>query len=214
MTRLWAREAAQTMHVLNILRQHCPARGSAMRYRCANWRAVVTLGGTLGLRLRIRRCENPECERHHRAYRPEPEGSLVLPQHEFGLDVLVLMGALRDQEHRSVPEIHAAPLQRGVAICVHSVTNCATAGRTHHCDSGQVHRQEPFMSPARKAKTGTRFLGLPAHWTPEQALAVFEILELLRDALCAAYGPEIQQAFRDDLMLEQGSLPLGPGEPF
>jgi hypothetical protein len=46
------------------------------------------------------------------------------------------------------------------------------------------------------------------------ALAVFEILELLRDALCAAYGPEIQQAFRDDLMLEQGSLPLGPGEPF
>ena len=70
------------------------------------------------------------------------------------------------------------------------------------------------MSPAHKARAGVRFVELPAHWTPEQALAVFEILDLLRDELCAAYGPEIQQAFRDDLMPEQGSLPLDPDEPF
>lgn len=123
MTRLSAREAPQTVQVLNTLRQDCPACGGVMRYRYENWRAVVTLGGTLGLRLRIRRCENPQCERYHRAYRPEPEGALVLPQHEFGLDVLALVGALRYQEHRSVPEIHAALLQRGVAICERSVTN-------------------------------------------------------------------------------------------
>jgi rRNA maturation protein Nop10 len=123
MTRLSAREAPQTVQVLNTLRQDCPACGGVMRYRYENWRAVVTLGGTLGLRLRIRRCENPQCERYHRAYRPEPEGSLVLPQHEFGLDVLALVGALRYQEHRSVPEIHAALLQRDVAICERSVTN-------------------------------------------------------------------------------------------
>jgi hypothetical protein len=94
-----------------------------MRYRYENWRAVVTLRGMQGLRLRIRRCENPACERYHRAYRPEAEGALVLPQHEFGLDVLALVGALRYQEHRSVPEIHAVLLQRGVAICERSVTN-------------------------------------------------------------------------------------------
>jgi hypothetical protein len=70
------------------------------------------------------------------------------------------------------------------------------------------------MSPAHKAKAGARLVELPAHWTPEQALAVFEILELLRDEICAAYGPEIQQAFRDDLIPEQGSLPLDPDEPF
>jgi hypothetical protein len=94
-----------------------------MRYRYENWHAVVTLRGMQGLRLRIRRCENPACERYHRAYRPEAEGALVLPQHEFGLDVLALVGALRYQEHRSVPEIHAVLLQRGVAICERSVTN-------------------------------------------------------------------------------------------
>lgn len=70
------------------------------------------------------------------------------------------------------------------------------------------------MSSAHKARAGVRFVELPAHWTPEQALAVFEILDLLRDELCAAYGAEIQQAFRDDLMPEQGSLPLDPDEPF
>jgi hypothetical protein len=70
------------------------------------------------------------------------------------------------------------------------------------------------MSPGHEVKAGARFVELPAHWTPEQALAVFEILDLLRDELCAAYGPEIQQAFRDDLMPEQGSLPLDPDEPF
>lgn len=70
------------------------------------------------------------------------------------------------------------------------------------------------MNPSRRTRTGSRLVELPAHWTPEQALAIFEILDLLRDELWAAYGPEIQQAFRDDLMPEQASLPLDPDEPF
>jgi hypothetical protein len=57
-------------------------------------------------------------------------------------------------------------------------------------------------------------LKLPTYWTPEQALAVFEFLEMLRDELCAAYGVEIQRAFRDDLMPEQDLLPFDPDEPF
>lgn len=65
-------------------------------------------------------------------------------------------------------------------------------------------------SNTRAAQT----LKLPAYWTPEQALAVFEFLEMLRDELRAAYGVEIQRAFRDDLMPEQGSLLLDPEEPF
>jgi hypothetical protein len=36
----------------------------------------------------------------------EAEGKWALPQHEFGLDVMALAGALRYLEHRSVPEIH------------------------------------------------------------------------------------------------------------
>jgi hypothetical protein len=41
-----------------------------------------------------------------RPYRPEAEGRLALPKHEFGLDVIALIGTLRYQEHQSVPEIH------------------------------------------------------------------------------------------------------------
>lgn len=37
--------------------------------------------------------------------------------------MLALVGALRYQEHRSVPEIHTALVTRGVAICERSVTN-------------------------------------------------------------------------------------------
>ncbi|WP_157271507.1 hypothetical protein [Azohydromonas aeria] len=59
-----------------------------------------------------------------------------------------------------------------------------------------------------------RWIELPAHWTPEQVLAVFEAVDLLRDHLWAAYGPEIQRALRDDRMTQQCPLPLGPDEPF
>lgn len=43
---------------------------------------------------------------------------------------------------------------------------------------------------------------IPAAWTPEQALAVLELLNDLRDALCAIHGDRIQ----DMLQQEQGFL--------
>jgi hypothetical protein len=48
---------------------------------------------------------------------------LALPQGEFGLDVIALVGALRHTEHRSVPEIHRELLGRGVAVAERTVTN-------------------------------------------------------------------------------------------
>jgi hypothetical protein len=61
--------------------------------------------------------------RFHVPYRPEAECALALPQHEFGLDVIALVGRLRHRDHRSVPEIHAALRERGVDIAERSVTN-------------------------------------------------------------------------------------------
>jgi len=55
--------------------------------------------------------------------RPEAEGRIVLPEHEFGLDLIALVGALRYTQHRSIPEIHRALIDRGVDICPRSVTN-------------------------------------------------------------------------------------------
>jgi hypothetical protein len=83
----------------------------------------VTLDGLVQLRLQVRSCRTPGCPRHRACLRPEQEGHFALPQHEFGLDVVALVGVLRHAEHRSVPEIHVELVRRGVPICVRSVGN-------------------------------------------------------------------------------------------
>ena len=123
MARTLARLRPDQERVLVPERRVCPACDGFMRVRYENRRTLVTLSGALRLRLKIRRCERDGCTRHHRPYRPEAEGAIALPQHEFGLDVMALVGALRHREHRSVPEIHVALRKRGVAICERSVTN-------------------------------------------------------------------------------------------
>ena len=40
-------------------------------------------------------------------------------------------------------------------------------------------------------------LEIPATWTPEQALAVFELLDDLRDKVWTLYGLQIQDVLRD-----------------
>jgi hypothetical protein len=88
-----------------------------------NRRRVVTLHGAVGLVLDIRRCPNRACGRYRQPYRPEAEGRYALPQHELGLDVIALVGALRYREHRSVPEIHRHLVDRGLAVAERTVTN-------------------------------------------------------------------------------------------
>jgi hypothetical protein len=123
MARRSARRRPERERVLAPVRQDCPGCGGHMRLRYENRRTLVTLSGAIRLRLRIRRCETPDCPRFHRPYRPEAEGALALPQHEFGLDVIALVGLLRHRDHRSVPEIHAALRGRGLDIAERSVTN-------------------------------------------------------------------------------------------
>src|ERR687886_731674 len=116
MARRQARPRPEQERTLVGTRRECPACGKPMRIRYENRRTVVTLNGPVRLRLKIRRCESPACAYRHRAHRPEAEGAIALPQHEFALDVIALVGALRHREHRSVPEIHRALRERGVEI--------------------------------------------------------------------------------------------------
>jgi hypothetical protein len=88
-----------------------------------NSRRIRTLKGVVQLRLKVRRCATSECERFGLPYRPEVEGKWVLPQHEFGLDVIAYVGALRYQEHRSVPQMHMILQQRGISISQRTVTH-------------------------------------------------------------------------------------------
>jgi hypothetical protein len=101
----------------------CPACGRTLWAANKPQRTVVTLDGLVRLRLQVRGCRNPECPRRRLCLRPEQEGRFALPQHEFGLDVVALVGVLRHAQHRSVPEIHAELVRRGVPICMRSVGN-------------------------------------------------------------------------------------------
>jgi hypothetical protein len=110
-------------HDLSPRRTNCPHCGKHMRADYTNRRTITTLAGVTRLNLTIRRCRNAECAAHKRPYRPEAEGRFALPHHEFGLDVVALVGRLRYAEHRSVPEIRAHLVGRGVAISERTVTN-------------------------------------------------------------------------------------------
>jgi hypothetical protein len=108
---------------LPTLTRICPACGGPLWAAYKTQRSVTTLRGTVRLRLQVRRCRQAHCPRHHIPLRPEQEGRLALPEHEFGLDVMALVGTLRHAQHRSLPEIHAELSHRGVPICLRSVGN-------------------------------------------------------------------------------------------
>ena len=123
MARKAARPAPRLTEHLTPLTQDCPACGHRLWADYRNRRTVATLDGLVRLTLDIRRCHRPGCPRHLQPYRPEAEGHYALPQHEFGLDVVALVGTLRYAEHRSVPEIHQHLTARGLAIAERTVTN-------------------------------------------------------------------------------------------
>src|ERR687886_2579176 len=85
-------------------------------------RTITTLDDVCRLTLRVRRCPNPTCPRYRLPVRPEEEGAWALPNGEFGLDIIALIGALRYREHRSVPEIHRMLGERRLAIAQRTVT--------------------------------------------------------------------------------------------
>jgi hypothetical protein len=102
---------------------HCPECHHRLWTHYTNYRTITTLGGVTRFTLPIRRCPNPTCPRFQLPYRPEAEAHFALPHHEFGLDVLGLVGRLRYAEHRSVPEIHQELTRWGVTLAVRTVTN-------------------------------------------------------------------------------------------
>ncbi len=123
MTRNQPRPKALSELRLEPLEDRCGACGEKSWVAYHSPRTVATLSGLVRLRLVVRRCVNRDCEIYHEPRRPEQEGAFALPQGEFGLDVIALVGALRHAEHRSVPEIHRELRGRGVAVSERTVTN-------------------------------------------------------------------------------------------
>jgi hypothetical protein len=123
MARPTPRPAPTATQTLKPFIRHCPTCGETMWAAYHNYRTITTLAAVLRLTLPIRRCINAACPPFQRPYRPEAEGRLALPQHEFGLDVLALAGTLRYAQHRSLPEIHQELVCRHLAIAPRTVLN-------------------------------------------------------------------------------------------
>src|ERR1700688_19860 len=123
MPRTRARPRPTHAQTLKPVTSHCPECGQRLEFDYANYRTVTTLDAVTRLTLQIRRCPQARCARYHQPYRPEAEPHFALPHHEFGLDVIALVGRLRHAEHRSVPEIHRELTRRGVAVAERSVLN-------------------------------------------------------------------------------------------
>jgi hypothetical protein len=123
MARKTQRPKAMAEKTIAPVASVCPGCGQATTIDYYNQRRLTTLQGVFSFRLQIRRCHNFSCSLYRLPYRPEAEGRLALPYHEFGLDVLALTGALRYVEHRSVPEIHQDLTRRGVALSQRTVSN-------------------------------------------------------------------------------------------
>ena len=52
---------------------------------------------------------------------------------------------------------------------------------------------------------------VPDDWTPEQALAVFELLDDLREVICARCLPDMQRVLREER--RQHELPFNERDP-
>ena len=123
MARMTARPAPTAEQTLLPVATTCPACGQPLHNAYFNHRTITFLDSVTRFHLQVRRCHQADCDRRRLPYRPEAEGRLALPHHEFGLDVLAHVGNLRYGQHRSTTEIHAALAARGLALAPRTVTN-------------------------------------------------------------------------------------------
>ena len=70
------------------------------------------------------------------------------------------------------------------------------------------------MSTRSPSSPSATPLVVPKHWTPEQALAVAECLQAMREALWLVYGPQMQQAWCEQLMPTGTPPEFDPDAPF
>ena len=151
MARITPRPKATRHQTLSTLQTACPCCAHRMWFAYEDHRKVTTLAEVIQVTLQVRRCVNPSCERYHVAYRPEAEGGLALPHHEFGLEVIAWIGERRYREHRSVPEIHRQLQAQGVAIAERTVEHLLARydELVSIAVADQPRRQEIFTAQGR-----------------------------------------------------------------
>jgi hypothetical protein len=72
------------------------------------------------------------------------------------------------------------------------------------------------MTKSDQSTPRTIPLQIPTYWTPEQAFAVFELIDELRDAIWRCYDLQLQEEYRDQLRHHNADYdPIDPDDlPF
>lgn len=173
MARKQARPNATHQTLLDLVQKTCRSCGSRLKMARHGHRKVTTLDGVYRLTVKLYRCPNAQCARFHQMCRPEEEGGWVLPHGEFGLDVIALVGTLRYQQQRSIPQIHEELLRRGVVVAQRTVTD-------------QLYRYEELLA-----------LHLADHQRVQQRLREQQQVILSLDGLQPDVGHEVLWVLRD-----------------
>jgi hypothetical protein len=57
-------------------------------------------------------------------------------------------------------------------------------------------------------------LAVPTYWSPNQALAIFDLIDEMRDLIAAVYGPQLTEAARQQYQVPPvGLVPIPEEEP-
>jgi hypothetical protein len=72
------------------------------------------------------------------------------------------------------------------------------------------------MTDSDQSATRKISLQIPTYWTPEQAFAVFELIDELRDAIWRGYDLQLQEEYRDQFRHQDVEYdPINPDDlPF
>jgi hypothetical protein len=120
----------------------CPTCSRPLWAAAKPYRSVTTLDGIVRLHLKLRSCRNPNCPRRNVCLRPDQEGRFALPHHEFGLDVIALVGRLR----------HAELIRGGQpGSCRSTTPQTASQGAGPSSISQPFRAQSPMGMPAARA---------------------------------------------------------------
>jgi hypothetical protein len=193
MARTTPRPHPTATQTLTPLLRHCPTCGNAMWAAYHNYRTITTLTDVLRLTRKIRHCITAVCPQFRHPYRPEAEGRLALPKHEFGRDIIALVGTLRHAQHRSGPEIHQELARRRIALAPRTVLHLL-----ERSDALVARSLADPLRLQRVTKTHGRVIlaldGLP----PDVG---HEVLWVLRDGLSSEVllARSMLSATRDDL---------------
>lgn len=84
----------------------CCKCGSTLKKRYTRRRRVSHLDKDLTLILHYSRCGNPNCENYNKSIGPNDQEHKVLKKYRYGLDVIMLIGKLRNKKGKTITEIH------------------------------------------------------------------------------------------------------------